>query len=101
MLQGVAVGTMVLGNLAALPQTNVKRLLGYSSVAHAGYMLIGVAAGGAAGTGAVLFYLAVYGAMNLGVFGVLLLLDRRGVEADRLDDLDGLGGGAGRRGARR
>ena len=94
MLQALAVATMVLGNLAALPQTNVKRLLGYSSVAHAGYMLIGVAAGGAAGTGAVLFYLAVYGAMNLGVFGVLLLLDRGGVEADRLDDLAGLAGRA-------
>jgi NADH-quinone oxidoreductase subunit N len=90
MIQGLAIATMVLGNLAALGQTNVKRLLAYSSVAHAGYMLIGVGAGGAAGTGAVLFYLAVYAAMNLGAFGVLLLLDRRGVEADRLDDLAGL-----------
>ena len=90
MIQALAIATMVLGNLAALGQTNVKRLLGYSSVAHAGYMLIGVAAGGAAGTGAVLFYLAVYAAMNLGAFGVLLLLDRRGMEADRVDDLAGL-----------
>jgi len=94
MLQTLAIATMVLGNLAALPQTNVKRLLAYSSVAHAGYILIGVAAGGTAGTGAVLFYLAVYGAMNLGAFGVLLLLDRRGMEADRLDDLSGLAGRA-------
>jgi NADH-quinone oxidoreductase subunit N len=90
MIQVLAIATMVLGNLAALGQTNVKRLLAYSSVAHAGYMLIGIAAGGAAGTGAVLFYLAVYAAMNFGAFGVLLLLDRRGVEADRLDDLAGL-----------
>ena len=94
MLQALAIATMVLGNLAALPQTNVKRLLAYSSVAHAGYLLIGVAAGGPAGTAAVLFYLAVYGAMNLGAFGVLVLLDRRGEEADRLDDLAGLAGRA-------
>jgi len=94
MLQALAIATMVLGNLAALPQTNVKRMLAYSSVAHAGYMLIGVAAGGAAGTEAVLFYLAVYAAMNLGAFGVLLLLDRQGVEADRLEDLGGLAGRA-------
>jgi NADH-quinone oxidoreductase subunit N len=94
MLQALAIATMVLGNLAALPQTNLKRLLAYSSVAHAGYILIGVAAGGTAGTGAVLFYLAVYGAMNLGAFGVLLLLDRRGMEADRLEDLAGLAGRA-------
>jgi NADH-quinone oxidoreductase subunit N len=94
MLQALAIATMVLGNLAALPQTNVKRLLAYSSVAHAGYLLIGVAAGGPAGTGAVLFYLAVYAAMNLGAFGVLVLLDRGGAEADRLDDLAGLAGRA-------
>ncbi|HEV2283273.1 MAG TPA: NADH-quinone oxidoreductase subunit N [bacterium] len=94
MLQALAIATMVLGNLSALPQTNVKRLLAYSSVAHAGYLLIGVAAGGPAGTGAVLFYLAVYAAMNLGAFGVLLLLDRGGMEADRLDDLAGLAGRA-------
>jgi NADH-quinone oxidoreductase subunit N len=94
MVQALAIATMVLGNLAALPQTNLKRLLAYSSVAHAGYIMIGVAAGGAAGTGAVLFYLAVYAAMNLGAFGVLVLLDRRGVEADRLEDLAGLSGRA-------
>lgn len=94
MLQALAIATMVLGNLAALPQTNLKRLLAYSSVAHAGYILIGVAAGGPAGTGAVLFYLAVYGAMNLGAFGVLLLLERRGEEADLLQDVAGLGGRA-------
>jgi NADH-quinone oxidoreductase subunit N len=94
MIQALAIATMILGNLAALGQTNVKRLLAYSSVAHAGYMLIGVAAGGPAGTGAVLFYLAVYAAMNLGAFGVLLLLDRRGVEADTVGDLAGLAGRA-------
>ncbi len=93
-LAGLAILTMVLGNLAALFQTNVKRLLAYSGIAHAGYLLIGVASGGAAGVWSVLFYLLVYAAMNLGVFGVLLLLERQGAEADRLDDLSGLVGRA-------
>jgi NADH-quinone oxidoreductase subunit N len=93
-LAGIAILTMVLGNLAALFQTNVKRLLAYSGIAHAGYLLIGIASGGAAGVWSVLFYLLVYAGMNLGVFGVLLLLARRGEEADRLDDLAGLVGRA-------
>lgn len=90
MLSVMAVITMVTGNLAALSQSNVKRLLAYSSVAHAGYLLIGVASGGEAGTWAVFYYLAVYTAMNLGAFGVLILLERRGEEADRIEDLAGL-----------
>jgi len=94
MLAAIAVATMVTGNLAALMQSNIKRLLAYSGVAHAGYMLIGVASGGVAGTSAVLYYLLVYTAMNLGAFGVLLLLDRRGEEADRVEDLAGLVGRA-------
>ncbi|HEX4836529.1 MAG TPA: NADH-quinone oxidoreductase subunit N [bacterium] len=93
-LAAIAVATMITGNLAALVQSNVKRLLAYSSVAHAGYLLIGIASGGADGTWAVLFYLLVYVAMNLGAFGVLLLLERRGEEADRLEDLAGLAGRA-------
>jgi len=94
MLAAIAVATMITGNLAALVQSNVKRLLAYSGVAHAGYMLIGIAAGSADGTWAVLFYLLVYVVMNLGAFGVLLLLERRGEEADRLEDLAGLAGRA-------
>jgi len=93
-LAGIAILTMVLGNLAALFQTNVKRLLAYSGIAHAGYLLIGIASGGAAGVWSVLFYLLVYAGMNLGVFSVLLLLERQGAEADRLDDLSGLVGRA-------
>jgi len=93
-LGGIAILTMVLGNLAALFQTNVKRLLAYSGIAHAGYLLIGIASGGAAGVWSVLFYLLVYAGMNLGVFGVLLLLERQGAEADRLEDLSGLVGRA-------
>src|SRR5262249_9131152 len=62
----------------------------YSSIAHAGYLLIGLASGGVSGTWSVLFYLLVYAGMNLGAFGVLLLLARRGAEADQIDDLRGL-----------
>jgi len=93
-LAAVAIATMVLGNLAALFQTNLKRLLAYSSIAHAGYILIGVVSPGDAGTSSVLYYLVVYAAMNLGAFGVLLLLERRGEEADRIEDLEGLVGRA-------
>ena len=89
-LAAIAMATMILGNLAALFQTNVKRLLAYSGIAHAGYLMIGVAAPADVGTPAVLYYLVVYAAMNLGAFGVLLLLERRGEEADRLEDLVGL-----------
>jgi NADH-quinone oxidoreductase subunit N len=94
MLAAIAVVTMILGNLAALFQTNLKRLLAYSGIAHAGYLMIGVAAGGPAGTWSVLFYLLVYVAMNLGAFGVLVLLARQGMEADRVEDLAGLSGRA-------
>lgn len=87
----VSAATMVVGNLAALRQTNLKRMLAYSSVAHAGYLLIGVAAGNAAGVWGAVYYLSVYAAMNLGAFGVLTLLERAGAEADEVDDLRGLG----------
>lgn len=89
-LAAVAIVTMIFGNLAALFQSNVKRLLAYSGVAHAGYILIGIVASGAEGMSSVLFYLLAYTAMNLGAFGVLLLLEHRGEEADRLEDLAGL-----------
>jgi NADH-quinone oxidoreductase subunit N len=92
----LSVATMFLGNLMALLQTNVKRLLAYSSIAHAGYMLIGLAVGrqGAGrfdGIEALLFYLAVYGAMTVGVFAVLVYLSRPGRSVETVDDLAGLG----------
>lgn len=89
-LAAVAAATMVVGNLAALRQTNLKRMLAYSSVAHAGYLLIGISAGNGAGVWSVVYYLAVYAASNLGAFGVLTLLERAGVEADEVEDLRGL-----------
>jgi len=83
--------TMILGNLAALLQSNVKRLLAYSAIAHAGYVLVGIAAGGTEGTGSVLFYLAVYALMNVGVFILVAHLAGRGERWTRLEDFTGLG----------
>jgi NADH-quinone oxidoreductase subunit N len=85
--------TMSVGNLAALRQTNLKRMLAYSSIAHAGYLLAGVAAGSEAGASAVLFYLFAYAFMNVGAFAVLIAVGRfpgstHGGET--LDDLAGL-----------
>ena len=91
----LAVLTMVVGNVLALPQRNLKRLLAYSSIAHAGYLLLGLVAVGRshdpAGAGAMLFYLAVYTFMNLGAFGVLVLIRNRRPFAYTLDELAGLG----------
>ncbi len=83
--------TMTVGNLAALRQTSLKRMLAYSSVAHTGYLLMGLAAGTAPAAAAVLFYLAAYGAMNLGAFGVMMMLARRGDQAEDISDFAGLG----------
>jgi NADH-quinone oxidoreductase subunit N len=91
----LAVLTMFTGNLLGLLQDNVKRMLAYSSVAHTGYMLVGLAAGppagsGVSGTEAVLFYLAVYGSMTLGIFAVLAALDRPGKPMETIGDFAGL-----------
>ncbi len=99
----IAVVTMFLGNTLALIQSNVKRVLAYSSIAHTGYMLVGLVAGpvaapGNAGGGmfirngiaALLFYIVAYGAMNLGAFAVLGMLRKKGEEAETFDDLRGL-----------
>ncbi|HVB77566.1 MAG TPA: NADH-quinone oxidoreductase subunit N [Candidatus Nitrosotalea sp.] len=87
----IAAASMVVGNVAAIAQTNVKRLLAYSSVAQAGYLLVGVVAGGAAGIGGVLFYLFAYLFMNFGAFAVLIELTAPDGERVQLSDLDGLG----------
>jgi NADH-quinone oxidoreductase subunit N len=85
--------TATLGNLAALPQTNLKRLLGYSTVAHAGYMLMGLAALTRTGAAAVLFYLAAYLLMNLGAFAVVAAVRNR-TGAETIDACRGLIGRA-------
>jgi len=89
----VAVITMVVGNVMALVQTNVKRLLAYSSVAHAGYVLVGLAAGTNAGYSGALFYLLVYSVMNIGAFGVMGLLEWDGKQGreQTLSSLAGIG----------
>ena len=83
--------TMVVPNLIALAQDDVKRMLAYSSVAHAGYLLVGVTAGGEAGLSAALFYLAVYTLMTLGAFGVVYLVAGKGDRRSHLADFRGLG----------
>ncbi len=90
LVAALAAASMVVANLAALRQTNLKRMLAYSSVAHGGYVLIGVAAG-ERGVWSVVYYLAVYAFMNLGAFGTLAVLERAGWEADEVEDLYGLG----------
>jgi len=82
--------TMTLGNVVALAQQNLKRMLAYSSIAHVGYMLVGVVAGGTLGNGSVLFYLLVYTFTTAGAFGTILLLEKNGREAVRIADYAGL-----------
>ncbi len=86
----VAVLSMTLGNVVAIAQSNVKRLLAYSSIAHAGYMLVGVVAGGSSGPGAVLFYLLTYTFTTAGAFGVVTLCARAEGEAVEVADYAGL-----------
>ena len=91
----VSIATMTGANFAALTQTNTKRLLAYSSIAHVGYMLLGLVAGTAVATSidgikGILIYLLVYTFMNLGAFGVIASLRHRNVIGDELDDLNGL-----------
>jgi len=85
-----AILTMCLGNLAALWQTNVKRLLAYSAIAHAGYVLVGVTAGTNEGTSAVLFYLTAYALMNVGAFVLIAHLAGTGERSTQIDDYTGL-----------
>lgn len=90
MLVILAVLSMALGNVTAIAQSNIKRMLAYSTIAHMGYVLTGVLAGGTNGYSAAAFYIMVYALTTLGSFGVILLLSRAGFEADQLDDLRGL-----------
>jgi NADH-quinone oxidoreductase subunit N len=90
LLWGLAVLSMTVGNVVAIAQQNVKRMLAYSSIAHVGYILVGVVAGGSLGNASVLFYLLVYTFTTAGAFGVILLLERNGREAVEVGDLTGL-----------
>jgi NADH-quinone oxidoreductase subunit N len=86
-----AAATMLIGNLAALSQTNVKRMLAYSAIAHAGYVLVGITAGGADGTGAVMFYLLAYSLMNVGAFLLIAHLAGTGERWTSIEDFRSLG----------
>lgn len=88
---GLAVLTMSVGNLIALKQDNIKRMLAYSSIAHAGYILVGFVAGNELGRAGILFYLLAYALMNIGAFTVVILLGRKGEENTLISDYAGIG----------
>jgi NADH-quinone oxidoreductase subunit N len=90
MLVILAVLSMAVGNIAAIAQSNLKRMLAYSTISHMGFMLLGILAGSQNGYGSAMFYVLVYALMSLGGFGMILLLSRAGFEADQLDDFRGL-----------
>ncbi len=96
LLAGVAVASMTLGNLAAITQSNIKRLLAYSSISHVGYVLLGLVAAATGpqvnvtGLKAVAFYLFAYAFMNIGAFAIVIVLRRQGLIGDDLEDLNGL-----------
>jgi NADH-quinone oxidoreductase subunit N len=81
---------MGLGNLAAIVQSNIKRMLAYSSIAHMGYMTLGLIAATPQGYGAALFYIITYAIMTLSAFGLVLMMNYSGYETDNIDDLRGL-----------
>jgi NADH-quinone oxidoreductase subunit N len=87
----VAAVTIMVGNWAAVTQNNAKRLLAYSSISNAGYLLLGIIAGNAYGYTGIVVYLIVYTFMNIGAFGVIISLRRRGILGDEVDDFSGLG----------
>ncbi|MDD4910833.1 MAG: NADH-quinone oxidoreductase subunit NuoN [Sideroxydans sp.] len=90
MLMVLAVLSMAVGNITAIAQTNLKRMFAYSTIAHMGFMLIGVLSGSIEGYGAAMFYAVVYVLMSLGGFAMIMLLSREGFEADSLNDFKGL-----------
>ncbi|SDX68606.1 NADH-quinone oxidoreductase subunit N [Allochromatium warmingii] len=90
MLVILAVLSMGLGNLVAIAQSNIKRMLAYSTISHVGFIFLGLLAGSEQGFAAAMFYTIVYAVMSVGAFGILLILSRQGFDAERLEDLKGL-----------
>ena len=86
----ISIGSMVLGSFAAIAQTNIKRLMAYSSIGHMGYALIGLAAGGTNGVQAIILYMTIYLAMNAGTFACILCMCRKGEMVEEISDLAGL-----------
>jgi NADH-quinone oxidoreductase subunit N len=87
----LAVATMTVGNVVAISQSNIKRMLAYSSIAHAGYLLVAFVAGNARGISGILFYLMAYAFMNLGAFTCVILLGKKGEENTLINDYSGIG----------
>jgi NADH-quinone oxidoreductase subunit N len=90
MLIALAVLSMLLGNVVAIAQSNLKRMLAYSTISHVGFILLGILAGTPEGYRASMFYTLAYVITTVGSFGMILLLSRKGFEADRLEDFKGL-----------
>ncbi|ATE72274.1 NADH-quinone oxidoreductase subunit NuoN [Lysobacter capsici] len=90
LLAGLAVISLAIGNLSALVQTNIKRLLAYSTVSHVGFLFIGMAGGGPQGFAAAMFYVISYSLMTAAAFGAIIVMSGRGFEADKIDDYKGL-----------
>jgi len=90
LLAGLAAASLVIGNVIAIAQTNLKRMLAYSTVSHVGFLLVGFAGGGEVGYSAALFYAISYAIMSAAAFGAIIVLSRQGFEADRIDDFKGL-----------
>lgn len=90
MLVLLAVASLAIGNITAIAQTNLKRMLAYSAISHVGFLLLGILSGSIEGFGAAMFYTIVYVLMGLGTFGMILLLSRENFEADNLEDFKGL-----------
>lgn len=92
MLAVMAVLSLAIGNLAAIMQTNIKRMLAYSTISHMGFLLLGILSGTFAGYAVSMFYAIVYVLMSLGTFGLVVYLSQNGLEAENLDDFKGLNG---------
>ncbi|KPK48506.1 MAG: NADH:ubiquinone oxidoreductase subunit N [Thiotrichales bacterium SG8_50] len=90
MLVIMAILSLATGNIIAIAQTNIKRMLAYSTIAHMGFFLLGMLAAGPNGYASAMFYMLIYVVMSLGAFGMVILLSRQGFEADNLDDFKGL-----------
>lgn len=90
MLIMLSVLSMIIGNVVAIAQTNLKRMLAYSTISHVGFILLGILSGSQEGYAASMFYALVYSLMSLGGFGMIILLSRQGFEADNIDDYKGL-----------
>jgi NADH-quinone oxidoreductase subunit N len=90
LIAGLATLSLVIGNLVALMQTNLKRMLAYSTISHVGFLFLGLAGGGPQGYAAAMFYAITYAIMSAAAFGAIVVLSSRGFEADQIDDFKGL-----------